>query len=616
MMIKRLLHHAGLALAGSASLASATTFTVLNTNDSGAGSLRQAIQAVNASAGPHQIQFAIPGTSVHTIAPLTALPGISNTVSLDGYSQPGSRPNTLADGDNALLRIRLDGTNLTSTASKALAFYSGGNSVRGLVIVRFPAGLYFYASSANVVAGNWVGLDVDGIARGQTFNGIEVTCAVFNRSTGNVIGGTTPADRNVISGNWRGISFSPWTADHNTVQGNCIGTDATGTLPRGNLFAGIEINNASNIVVGGTSPAARNVIAACTAAGGSGVSILSAANALVQGNFIGTDVTGAYDLGHSSDGIYVNGGANAIIGGTAAGAGNRIVNNRAHGIRLGGCTGAVVQGNLIGTDATGARPLGNANEGIYLFGASTNLIGGPGVGAGNVIQFNGGPGVSVSAGSGNRILANRIFDNAGLGIDLGADGPTANDAGDPDTGANHGQNYPVLTGATSTYGAIQIQGTLNSLPNTVFRLEFFASPAWDPAWIAEGESYLGTTNVLTDAAGNAAFSVLLPLPASADDLVTATATDPAGNTSEFSAGIFAMAGPQTVGLTISRGGDTLKICWPSGATFYHLQTTSCLTPAISWQAITTGITDDGQVKCFVLTNGAAPQSQFFRLKMN
>jgi parallel beta-helix repeat protein len=590
----------GFALALGTAPLPAATFTVINTNDAGSGSLRQAILNANAGAGPHLIQFAIPGSGVHTIAPFTALPILTKPVTLDGYSQPGSRPNTLADGCDALLRIRLDGVNITNSMADGLSLATNGNTVRGLVIVRFSTGIRLDASSFNTIAGNWIGLDVDGVARGQTFDGITVTCAVFKRSNGNVIGGLLPADRNVISGNRYGISFSPTPADHNTVLGNFIGTDATGTLPRGNLFSGITIQSATNITIGGVSPGARNVIAASTGAGGTAVSINGGSGDVIQGNFIGIDVTGTNALGHTGDGIFVQGAAKVVIGGTTPGAGNRIGNNRGNGITFNGGTGAIVQGNLIGTDPSGLRPLGNAGAGVLLSGADTNLVGGAAAGAGNVIQFNGGAGVSVSSCAWNTISGNAIFDNGALGISLG-------------TGGNLLQTNPIMTAATSAYGSTQIQGTLDSQPKATYRIEFFASLFWDPLWVGEGQRYLGAMNVTTSTDGHGIFSALLTGAVSADEIVTATATDAAGNTSEFSPGVFATAGPQAVSLTMNRTGDALTVRWPSAAVLYRLQVTNSLTPS-QWQYVNTGITDDGQWKSYAVPNASVPFSQLFRLK--
>jgi hypothetical protein len=116
------------------------TFTVLNTDDAGAGSLRQAILNANASAGADSIAFNIPGGGVHTISPLSALPAMTDAtgIVLDGYSQPGSSPNTLAVGDNAVLAVELDGS-LAGSGAIGLSLTSDNNTIRGLVINRFSS---------------------------------------------------------------------------------------------------------------------------------------------------------------------------------------------------------------------------------------------------------------------------------------------------------------------------------------------------------------------------------------------------------------------------------------------------------------------------------------------
>src|SRR5204863_837014 len=140
----------------------------------------------------------------------------------------------------------------------------------------------------------------------------------------------------------------------------------------------------------------------------------------------------------------------------------------------------------------------NGSDGVNLQGSSSTIIGGSGIALPNFIQFNNGAGVNVSSGASNVISANLIFDNAGLGIDLGDDGITANDVGDVDTGANQLQNYPILTSVLSAYSSTRVEGSLNSQPSTTYRLEFFATPAWDATGIPEGQVYLGATNVTTD----------------------------------------------------------------------------------------------------------------------
>src|SRR5262249_33721599 len=146
-----------------------------------------------------------------------------------------------------------------------------------------------------------------------------------------------------------------------------------------------------------------------------------------------------------------------------------------------------------------------------------------------------GAGVLVQSGSGNSVLSNSIFSNSGLGIDLSPAGITPNDAGDPDVGANNLQNFPVLTVAGSASGGgSNIQGTLNSTPSSAFAVQFFTNASCDPTGSGEGQSFLGSTTVNTNASGNASFNVTLPAGAPSGSFVTATATNAVGDTSEFS----------------------------------------------------------------------------------
>lgn len=594
----------------------AATFLVVNENDSGAGSFRQALLDANAASGAHVIQFNIPGAGIHTLAPLTQLPDITNSVTISGFSQPGSSPNTLANGNNAVQQIRLDGANVTNNAFAAGLKFNGANNnvVRGLLIVRFYTAIQLNNSSGNTIAGNSIGVDFDNVSRGGNGTGVDVTCFVFSRSTGNTIGGFSPADRNVISGYHTGISFTPAPADHNTVIGNFIGTDSSGTLPRGNLFEGIFVSGATNIIIGGAVAGARNVVAA----NGTGIFLQSSSGDVVQGNYIGTDVTGHYGLGTSGKAIALQSCSSVTIGGS--GAGNLIGNSTGvagYGIFLQGCVNSTVVGNWIGTDNTGTYAFGNSQDGIYLVSSTNNVIGGTASGAANVIRFNAGAGVNLSTGETNLISANSIYDNGRLGIDLGNDGPSPNDPGDNDGGANQLQNYPVISSVTNVYGTFQIQGTLASKANAIYTLEFFASPAWDPNGVAEGQTFLGASFVPTDGSGNASFSAALrSAGAPPDSIITATATDSFHNTSEFSVGYASTVGPQTVSLAIARQGANALITWPSSASAFQLETTTSLSPPVQWQPASGTISDNGTVKSFTVTNAPGSSSRFYRLKGN
>jgi hypothetical protein len=455
---------------------------------------------------------------------------VTDPVVLDGYTQPGSSPNTLAVGDNSVHLIELNGN---GAAFSGLTISAGNSMVRGLVINRFDGGnsLVLETGGGNTITGNFIGTNAAGTAAlGSGVRGL------FISSSGNQIGGTTPAARNVIVIN-TGIQVA---ISSNIVQGNYIGTNAAGTalLPAAGNSGGIgvSIEQFAGNIIGGTAPGAGNVIAGY----GEGIRGTFVTGSFIQGNYIGTNPAGAAGLGNSI-GIRLLGNTsnnNNTIGGTAAGAGNVISGNTGNGVVL--STGAIsnnlVQGNLIGLAPDGTTPRGNGGHGVEITPGENNSIGGLADGAGNRIAFNGGDGVFVSVGSGNAILRNSIFLNTGLAIDLDSNGVTANDPCDADTGANNLQNYPVIKSVTNTPGSINITGTLNSSANTTFRLEFFSNDVIDPSGFGEGQVFLGFTNVTTDASCNATFNVNFPSPTAAQR-VTATATDPLGNTSEFSAAI-------------------------------------------------------------------------------
>jgi hypothetical protein len=589
----------------------AATFTVINTNDAGAGSLRQAILDVNASAGPHTINFSIAGSGVKSIVPSGVFQAISNTVTIDGYSQPGTSANTLANGDNAVLLIRLDGVAATNGGPAALQFYSSGNTVRGLVIVRFWDALVFFGSSGNTVAGNFIGYDTDGVARGNMAAGVSLTYALFERSGGNLIGGTTPAARNIIAGNLWGVSMFPDRVGGNIVQGNYIGTDATGTLPRPNTH-GISIQDSTNNLIGGASAAARNIISGNA---NTGISVVGALGNVIQGNYVGTDVSGTSRLGNFFYGIKIQGLGNNVVGGTVPGARNLISGNDGPGVFLLGGTNNIVQGNLIGTDLTSSTQISNRTDGIYVQGASRSFIGGTAPGEANIIRFNGGAGVDILGGDRIAVRGNQISENGGLGIDLGFSGVLTNDVGDADTGSNQQQNYPELSNAFAAGPVMFVQCRLDSAKNATFLIDFYMSPSADASAYGEGNWFLGTKAVTTDANGNAFFGITFFAPAAFGNVVAATATDTNGNTSEFSRAIPVLPSSTNVTISVMRTGSTPTLKWPSAGLNFVLQTTTELRNPIQWQTVTEGIQDDGLLKTFSETNISTGTNRFYRLML-
>ncbi len=420
-------------------LLSAATITVTTTSDSGAGSLRDAITTANGTVNvADTINFNIAGTGPHTITPLTDLPALTDRVVIDGYSQSGSSSNTVTAGDNAVIKVAVLGILIIDTTNSI---------IRGLAIQQIK------------------------------------------------------------------IGAAPGLKGSNVVEGCFVGVDTTGTNSLASMGSGVFIQTPNNRV-GGVNPGARNII---SGKGATGLEVFEsfATNNVVQGNFIGTDRTGTRAIPNTDRAIVINMNASrTTVGGTVAGAGNLISGNLDRGITMDGSSN-VVQGNFIGTDVTGALPLGNARTGVEA-GGQGNQIGGTNAGAGNIIAFNGTAGgdgsvttngVDLKAGStGSTVLGNSIFDNLGLGIDVNADKLVT-------------AGYPVLTLVTNTGGVTQIRGTFT--PSVTFRLELFVNPTADPSGFGEGKTLLISTNIVTDAGG--VFGVNWPVPLSPGLFVTATA---------------------------------------------------------------------------------------------
>lgn len=629
---------------------SAANFSVINTQDSGPGSLRNAILSANATSGTDSISFSIPGAGVRTITPLTALPVVTDSVIIDGSTQPGFSGTPL---------IELNGANVL-TVSDGLRLETSHCVIRGVILNRWKSdGIELQGGGNHVVEGCYIGVSSNGIVdQGNSQNGIFV-----NGSSSNRIGGSSSAQRNIISGNddnglliqgihaaqnriegnsiglnasgtlvlgnndhgiWvdsapktqiggtsagtgnlisgnrqHGILISELAAAGTLVQGNWIGTDVTGVLDRGNALNGIHISRAPKIVIGGSTIGARNVISGNngdgieiessestetliqsnligTQASGSlalanafhgvhvngaidtriGTDVVGTGNVIsgnqqhgialsgattarirIQGNNLGTDISGTLDVGNSLDGININGVGGTLIGGTTPGSRNVISGNNNDGIELTGLatSDTVIQGNFIGTDATQRSGIPNFGSGVFInTNARRSQIGGTGTNEQNRIAFNVGSGVFIAGGSGHLIRGNSIDSNTGLGIDLGVNGLTRNDADDSDAGPNSLQNFPWLTQVVLHNDKTTVHGTLQSIANSRYTLDFYANDAVDSSGNGEGKNWLGAFEVTTDGSGLGSFAVDLSGVTTAR-FITSTATDSIGNTSEFSA---------------------------------------------------------------------------------
>ena len=342
------------------------------------------------------------------------------------------------------------------------------------------------------------------------------------------------------------------------MRGNFLGTDATGLLARPDN-SGLEIGS-NNDVIGGTAAADRNLVSGNTAGTFSGAILLDglANNCTVQGNLIGTDATGLHALPNLG-GLAVYGVGN-VIGGAAAGAANVVSGNALYGMWIEGSV--VVKGNLVGIAADGVSPLPNAADGIRIHSSNDSTIGGTLAGEGNLVYSTDVAPIIVEEGVHNTVRGNSIHDNGALGLNLYTGGslPEASDAGDVDSRSNNLQNFPIVSSVTDMGGSTRIQGILHSSPSTTFDLDFYANPACSnfPREFLEAETYIGSSQITTNGSGKFEYDVTLPVTLEAGARITATATDPAGNTSEFSQRIIfsisPTSGPGEGGTAISISG--------------------------------------------------------------
>jgi CSLREA domain-containing protein len=359
-----------------------------------------------------------------------------------------------------------------------------------------------------------------------------------------------PSGLNVLTNNAviQGLVINRWSRSgiwiegaSNRIEGNFLGTDATGTQARAN-GTGITILTGSANVIGGTIPAKRNLISGNTRWG----VIIDSASNRVEGNYIGTDVSGSQALGNGVGGVDVFIASSSTVGGFSAEARNVISGNGGPGVRVTGGQFVRVVSNYIGLAQNGSTPLGNNGDGVVLVGfVRDTLIGGAGPGWGNRIGYNTGAGIRLPDdarnASNNRFQANDLRENGRLGIDIGPEGVTPNDAGDGDAGPNNLQNFPIVLSAGSGGQAMTVTATLDSQPGS-YEIEFFLNPTGgcDPSGNGEAFSFLGRMQV-TVGRQPAWFQMQLP-PAVVNQFITATATrlDPRntstglGETSELS----------------------------------------------------------------------------------
>ena len=470
---------------------------------------------------------------------------------------------TLNNSDYGILVSNATFTVIGGTSAGARNVIATGGSLANIQLIN--------GASSTVIQGNYIGTKADGTAISTTAasaRGVEIRSSSNNR-----IGGIVSGAPNVISGTYEAVLIINADSTNNFVEGNLIGTDPTGTTGLTNTFGVTISTGASGNYVGGTNTNARNIISANQ---NNGVSINDASGNFVQGNYIGTDVTGNVRLGNTKAGTQGSGvsisstslpATNNIVGGASTAMRNIISGNNDTGVRISGpsATGNYVQGNFIGVALNGAA-MGNAKRGVNTLGANYNVIGGSAEGQGNIIANNGLDGVWLAATFGatgiigtnnvvqgntiysnayavvggyaagitllgaNTISSNSIYGNAGMGIDRGGDGPTANTSG----GRN---NTPLLV--TVKQGSTIVDGTLDGDLLYTYDVEFYANPASDAS--PQAKTYLGKLAGLSPGNFHVEYAAATPI----GDTVTAIATSSSGpivETSEICPGIAVAAG--------------------------------------------------------------------------
>ncbi|MBN1922810.1 MAG: right-handed parallel beta-helix repeat-containing protein, partial [Anaerolineae bacterium] len=421
----------------------------------------------------------------------------------DGISTQNGGQFTI--NNNTITRNGGDGIDLTgssSTITNNTVGYNGPNSA-GIAV----------GGSSNTLTNNTVNHDIQSFQIGISING-----------SNNTLNNTGAAQ---IAGGLYGVAL--WGGS-NTLSGYTIRDAQTGVYVEGD----------NNIVATGNR-IFSNLI---------GIHVDSnAGSTQVRGNYLGVDTTGNAAAPNYEASIQIN-GTNTTIGGANAVDGNIISGGGSYGaagVRITGGSGATLRYNKIGVGADGTTPVGNL-YGIHVLGGTQSSI------QDNVIAHNG-TGILIAQGTRHAILGNSIHSNTELGIDLSPKGVTLNDTGDGDSGPNALQNFPIITLAGITGSTTRAVGTLNSLPNKTYTLRFYSSAVCDYSDHGEGTIYLGQGTVNTGADGNAAIDLSVSTAATQGHYLALTATDPDGNTSEFSAcyGPLKILGSTT--FSVNQGGD-------------------------------------------------------------
>ncbi|MEJ2486413.1 MAG: right-handed parallel beta-helix repeat-containing protein [Anaerolineales bacterium] len=536
--------------------------------------LRAAIMEANRVNDIDVITFTVP----MTLNLGSALPTITQPVTIDGTSSGGRI--TLNGGGAPIYGFEIQADSVTIKGFSLVNFDNhaiqvtngadgvvinnnyigvgadgtsdGGNTHRGVNIIDSPnatistnlisgndmGGIYVSGADSDglTITGNTIGLNSAGTARLETDNTLTNADGIrLSAVTNATVGGSSGSTRNVVSGNYGLGIVITGDSTGTKVNGNYVGTNAIGEDAIGNMDGGVRLNNALGVSVGTT---AGNLVSGNDA---SAVVVNGTSTSSVANNTIGLDIDGDTKLANTGYGIGVVNSDNINI------YGNVISGNTSNGINVTeGSYNLNINDNRIGVGKTLDIDLGNSGYGIRLDNSNNNLIGSKTASLGNMIAYNGNDGIFIqntNPGSfnsyGNSIVGNQIFNNAGLGIDLAPNGPTLNDADDPDDGPNYLQNFITFT-AKQTATGVQITGSLNTdILRTNYRIEFFVNNSCDASGYGEGAELVDVLNILFATNPTAIDYEIPDTTISAGDYLTATVTYDEGtgglkDTSEFS----------------------------------------------------------------------------------
>ncbi len=537
-----------------------------------------------------------------TTAVMNGYSGWRHTIQINGnFNTIGG--STVADRNvisgNKNWAVLLTGDDNTITGN-----YIGVNPTGNVKLANGGAGIEVQSSSDRTLISNNVISGNGDHSNGSDYNAV-VIAGTYSVITNNIIG--RGADRttvigNILNGVWatganttitnnlianNTVAGVYVTGGYATITGNTISNNSNHGVNLGGSYATIS----NNTITGNTNDGIFATVGYATISGNvlSGNTMygldlrVGANNNTITGNFIGTNATGTAAYANGQHGVVVYGSSNNTI------SGNVISGNTYCGVYVSTVGTSVAAqnntftGNYIGTDVTGTSAIANGRDGIgFRYGSGTlagNMIGGTNAGSANVIAYNTHCGVRIDyvGANGISILGNSIFSNGLLAINLtttnsvGDATVNVNDTGDADTGANNGQNFPVITAATINGSQIYLAGTLNTNANGTYRIEFYANAAADSSGYGEGKRYLGYLEVTTDASGNASFASDVAATVADGEIISATATKytKAGSvytysdTSEFSACLAA----HTPGVVVSQTSGLITSEYLSSASF-------------------------------------------------